>query len=274
MKNLVIRGLTGSVYVAILIFCTLHSFWALAGLFFIFQTVAVREFRSISKALQHPVQYGALLFASLGLTGALVAYLHQEIAAAWFAVTLSAGLLFASFIFEIFYPKKTAIINLGLFILGYIYTAIPFVAALHLTMRDGSFDGWVILSVFILIWSFDTFAYLVGKFFGKKKLAPNVSPGKTIAGIFGGLAGAFAGAFVLSYYLPFFSIWAWMIFAVLIGATATLGDLFESRLKREAGMKDSGSFLPGHGGILDRLDSFLFAMPFVYLFFIIYDLIP
>jgi phosphatidate cytidylyltransferase len=271
MKNLVIRGLTGSLYVLLLVFCTLHSFWALAALFFVFQTVAVREFRTITKALGHPVQYGALLFASLGLTGALVAFLAEEIQAAWFGVLISVGLLFASFIFEIFYPKKTAIINLGLFVLGYIYTAIPFVAALHLTMAEAEYSGWRILSVFILIWSFDTFAYLIGKFFGKKKLAPNVSPGKTVAGIFGGVAGALVAAAVLSVYQPFLNLWAWLVFAVLISAAATLGDLFESRLKREADIKDSGSFLPGHGGILDRLDSFLFAMPFVYLFFIVHN---
>jgi phosphatidate cytidylyltransferase len=269
MKTLIVRGLSGAVYVALVVFCTQHSFVALAGLFLIFQTVGVREFRTLTKALGHPVHYGALLFAVLALTTATIAFVMDEIGTAWLLVGVAMAIVFGSFVFEIFYPKKTAIINLGLFLLGFLYLSIPMASGLLLTTWEGSFDGFKVLSVFIIIWSFDTFAYLVGRKLGKRKLAPNVSPGKTLEGLAGGLLGALVTAGIIAQYNNTLPLTHWLILALILASTATLGDLFESRLKREAGLKDSGRFMPGHGGILDRLDSYLFSLPFVFLFYII-----
>lgn len=269
MKNLIVRGLSGAVYVALVIFASLHSFVALAVLLVVFQTVGVREFRSITKALGFPVHYAVLLFAVLGVSTATIAFVFEEIKTAWILIAGAMAFVFGAFVFEIFYPKKTAIVNLGLFLLGFMYLAIPIASGLLLTSWDGSFDGFRILSVFILIWSFDTFAYLVGRKFGKRKLAPNVSPGKTIEGLLGGLVGALLAGTVIAQYKADLDLLQWLLLALLLSVTATLGDLFESRLKREAGIKDSGSFMPGHGGILDRLDSYLFSLPFVFLFYVI-----
>ncbi len=131
----------------------------------------------------------------------------------------------------------------------------------------------LILITFILIWANDTFAYLTGKNFGKHPLAPSVSPKKTIEGLIGGMTGTVIVAFLLKYtgFLDFFSNGKLVLFALSISILATLGDLFESYLKRKAGVKDSGNIMPGHGGILDRLDSYFFVIPalFVYLIFTI-----
>ena len=117
--------------------------------------------------------------------------------------------------------------------------------------------------VFLLVWCADSGAYFVGRKLGKRKLAPNVSPNKSIEGLIGGLLTSSIVAFFVGYYfLP--SGIALLAFLILAGVTtlsSVLGDLFESMLKRRAGMKDSGSILPGHGGVLDRIDSLLSATP-------------
>ena len=158
----------------------------------------------------------------------------------------------------------------GKLIFTVIYVALPFSFALGLpkfTSYDSNFSLEVIF-LFILIWSSDTFAYLVGKFFGKHKMAPKISPKKTWEGYAGGVL----LTLVLSYFVEMYQPQLrgnWMIVGFLIAAFAPLGDLVESQLKRTFGVKDSGNIIPGHGGVLDRLDSFLICVPVVYLYFIL-----
>ena len=127
----------------------------------------------------------------------------------------------------------------------------------------------LILLVFALLWTNDTFAYLTGRLLGKHKLFERISPGKTIEGCIGGLLFTLVGVAVFSYYsewLPMTAAIGTGLIAVVFG---TLGDLCESMLKRQAGVKDSGKLIPGHGGILDRFDSVLFAVPFVFVFLLL-----
>jgi len=158
----------------------------------------------------------------------------------------------------------------GKLIFTVIYVALPFSFALGLpkfTSYDDTFSLEV-LFLFILIWSSDTFAYLTGKFFGKHKMAPKISPKKTWEGYIGGVV----LTLVLSYFIEHYHSdlrGNWMIVGFLVAAFAPLGDLVESQLKRNFGVKDSGNIIPGHGGVLDRLDSFLICVPVVYLYFIL-----
>ena len=128
----------------------------------------------------------------------------------------------------------------------------------------------IIIIIFLMIWINDTFAYLVGKTFGKHKLFEKISPKKTIEGFLGGAV--FTIAF--SFFIPMLfgwvkedNRWIWIVQAIIIVIFATLGDLVESKFKRSANVKDSGNIMPGHGGILDRLDSIIFAAPFIFLFY-------
>jgi len=158
----------------------------------------------------------------------------------------------------------------GKLIFTVIYVALPFSFALGLpkySSYDSNFSLEVIF-LFILIWSSDTFAYLVGKSIGKHKMAPKISPKKTWEGYAGGVV----LTLVLSYFVELYQPQLrgnWMIVGFLIAAFAPLGDLVESQLKRTFGVKDSGNIIPGHGGVLDRLDSFLICVPVVYLYFIL-----
>ena len=125
----------------------------------------------------------------------------------------------------------------------------------------------LLLSGLVLVWGADTFAYFAGKGFGKTKLAPAISPGKSIEGVIGGSVGVFFLALALAYVLGLDAgkwIW-WLIGGVVFSLLSVVGDLYESWLKRNAGVKDSGTLLPGHGGVLDRIDGMVAVLPFYFL---------
>lgn len=123
-----------------------------------------------------------------------------------------------------------------------------------------------ILALLAGTWAGDTAAYFVGKRLGNKKLAPRLSPGKTVEGALGGLAGSVLGAAVVYLFYPSAPFHLFAVLGLLVGVSGLLGDLFESSLKRTAGLKDTGYIIPGHGGVLDRFDSMLFAAPAAYYF--------
>jgi phosphatidate cytidylyltransferase len=118
------------------------------------------------------------------------------------------------------------------------------------------------LTMLLIVFAGDTFAYLTGMMWGNKKILPKISPKKTIVGSIGGLVGSgVAGALSGLYFLTHVPLWGLILVSLLTGIVAQLGDLFESMLKRVANRKDSGSLMPGHGGVLDRLDGVLFGTP-------------
>jgi phosphatidate cytidylyltransferase len=131
------------------------------------------------------------------------------------------------------------------------------------------FSPKMLLLVFVLLWANDTFAYLTGKLLGKHKLFPRISPGKTIEGSLGGLLFTMVGVMVFSHYADWLTMKAAVGMGLIAVVFGTLGDLCESMLKRQAGVKDSGRLIPGHGGILDRFDSVLFAVPFVFVYLLL-----
>jgi len=130
------------------------------------------------------------------------------------------------------------------------------------------YNGRLLLSVFILVWVYDTFAYLTGKRFGKTKLAPQISPKKTVEGLLGGMVFTMGASLLLSNWFKGIGMEHLMILGAICAIVGTAGDLFESRLKRSLGIKDSGNALGGHGGFLDRMDSILFAGPASYFYFV------
>ena len=128
------------------------------------------------------------------------------------------------------------------------------------------FSPGIVIGFFLLIWANDTGAYLSGVSFGKHKLMERISPKKTWEGFFGGLVTAMLVGWLLSGWLGVVDKFEWVIIAVIVSVSGTYGDLVESMLKRSIGVKDSGTFLPGHGGFLDRFDSAIISFPLVYLF--------
>lgn len=157
------------------------------------------------------------------------------------------------------YPAQEKWYGKRLFLMGIIILTASITAIYSLWQVS----PWWLMYVFLLVWCADSGAYFIGRKFGKRKLAPNVSPNKSIEGFIGGIITASFVAMGVGFGLELGTV-ALIAFLGLSGLTvlaSVLGDLFESMLKRRAGIKDSGSILPGHGGVLDRIDSLLSATP-------------
>lgn len=154
----------------------------------------------------------------------------------------------------------------GMIALGIVLLGACWMAVVELQARS----PWLVLAAMAVVWIADTAAYFSGRAFGRHKLAPEVSPGKTWEGVFGAWVAVALYAYVLSFFahdagyrgaVTPLATATWIVFALLLASVSVIGDLFESLLKRHANMKDSGTLLPGHGGVLDRIDALLAAMP-------------
>ncbi|WP_405211715.1 phosphatidate cytidylyltransferase [Dokdonia sp. Asnod2-E02] len=160
----------------------------------------------------------------------------------------------------------------------YAYTVFYIVGGVVFTILlpsyRGEYTSLLVASVFALIWINDTFAFIVGKSIGKHKLLERISPKKTIEGFVGGLVFCCLASLLFYYFTDLLSLKLWITIALVTSVFGTLGDLIQSQLKRQAGVKDSGRIMPGHGGLYDRLDSIIFAAPFLYLFLIVLDYVP
>lgn len=169
-------------------------------------------------------------------------------------------------IIPLFYHTKSFVQSWLSTLTAWLYLIIPISSLAFISQLTGKYEPVLVMSVFIIIWAYDSFAYICGSLFGKHKMFPDISPKKSWEGFFGGMLLSIGFVFFLSPMFVILSRGEWLILTLIIVLTATIGDLIESAIKRNAGIKDSGIFLPGHGGFLDRFDSLLFAAPFVYLF--------
>ena len=150
--------------------------------------------------------------------------------------------------------------------IGHFYLVGSLVIFFSLPNIFGEYNPYIVFSFLALIWISDSAAYVFGVTFGKRPLFKIVSPKKSIEGFVGGLSFAIMLSIIFSFYLSLnITLIQWIILGLLTGCTGTLGDLVQSQFKREAGVKDSGNLLPGHGGLYDRMDSIIFAAPIIYL---------
>jgi phosphatidate cytidylyltransferase len=178
------------------------------------------------------------------------------------AVTLLVFFFVILFLFR-FRDLSTVAQQLAMILFGFLY--IPLLLSHLVLLRSLPFGReWVFL-VLLIVMAGDTMAYFTGVSLGQRRLCPAISPNKSVEGAIGGLAGSLAGAFLARvWFFPCLAIHDCFLLGLILGVLGQLGDLFESMLKRSFGVKDSGTMIPGHGGILDRLDSLLFAFPAAY----------
>ena len=182
-----------------------------------------------------------------------------------YAMDAALILFMAGSAYTVFCGHKDRLAAGANLVYGVVYTAIPMAAlALIRSAPDGAAYTVMLIAATALC---DTGAFYFGKTFGKRKLAPSLSPGKTVEGFFGGVAGAIAGALIIwQIFLPSQSALTPLACGLLAGFLGPVGDLAESAIKREMGVKDSGALIPGHGGVLDRVDSLLFTSAAFYIF--------
>ncbi|KIO52574.1 phosphatidate cytidylyltransferase [Flavobacterium hibernum] len=289
MNETLKRTISGAVYIALLLTSILFSTESFIVLFGVFLIITIYEFSNlVSLNKVFSILFGALFYSTIILIShynkQTTAFLNnlfksnfdleiniQQLDLILLAVTIVISIKCILFLF---YDsiQSISISSKYLYLLGYI--TLPFIFIVKISFGTNNYNPKIILGLFILIWTNDTFAYLVGKSMGKHKLFERVSPKKTIEGFLGGAVfAAFAGFLISKLYIqpnPDFSsksILIWTIIAVIVSIFGTIGDLIESKFKRIAGVKDSGSIMPGHGGILDRLDSVIFVAPIIFLFY-------
>ncbi len=178
--------------------------------------------------------------------------------AAWLSKAYDTAIILTGFAFLSLWAWEALIKRTGWSAVGLVYALLPFFAIVHL--RGTSDQGFhLILLLFAFVWGADTFAYVAGKTFGGPKLAPKISPGKTWSGFVGGLLGGVLVGWVLFKILGYSLLPAFFVVAALLVLVSQIGDLVESMLKRHFNVKDSGNLIPGHGGVLDRIDGLIFS---------------
>jgi phosphatidate cytidylyltransferase len=179
------------------------------------------------------------------------------------------------FISELYFKRQDPIKSLAYSLLGQIYIACPMALANYLVFayEPGSYHYVYLLALFVFIWVNDSFAYLTGMAFGRHRLFERISPKKSWEGFIGGAIVSIASSLVFAHFYPDLPVAAWLGFAAVVVVFGTWGDLFESLIKRTLGVKDSGNMIPGHGGILDRLDSTILAIPAVCVYLLLVNLL-
>jgi len=289
MNETLKRGISGAIYILLLLSSILYSTESFFILFGVFLLIAVYEFCS----LVHLKKVIPILFAFFSYAFIILFNFYKSFSENLFflvfkkqySIQVNFDLLYQVLLYTTLFVSLKCIYFLFndkiqsistsskiIYLLGYIILPFLFITKISFGIND--YNPKIIIGLFILIWTNDTFAYIVGKSIGKHKLLERISPKKTIEGFLGGVVFAVLAGFLISkYYIQASekhlekSILIWISIAIIVGVLGTIGDLIESKFKRVANVKDSGKIMPGHGGILDRLDSVIFVAPFVYLFY-------
>lgn len=281
-KTLTTRTLTAIIFVAVLLACICTNYITFTALFYVVSIWGLYEFYQLAEKL------GAKPYKPIGYLAGICMFGYSVVANSNIALFFNPENLlaytlvfvFIVFIIALFDDQKHTILNITYTLAGLVYAVLPFLILVSLSCADKAYTfnnptgNWYedvapynphyILGIIILIWVSDVCAYLVGSLIGKNKLYERISPGKTWEGSIGATILTIGSSFIISHWFPELALKHWIAISIIVSVFGTIGDLVESMLKRQAGVKDSGSIMPGHGGILDRFDSLLFVSPFIY----------
>jgi len=263
--------------VFILLAALWFSGWVFAVIFLVITVLGLWEFYGLVENEERQPQkiFGTLAGVLVYCGTALTFLVSWPDNASWQTILpltpflLPAPLFFIAFIIEIYRARPNPLVNIAITILGIIYIALPLSLLTWFIRPDAvRFLGMpaALVGYFAFTWIYDTAAYLYGKQFGRHKFFERISPKKTWEGTIAGAAVTLAVAFCLGIFAPVMPSAAWFTMACLVILFGTHGDLAESLIKRSLNVKDSGTILPGHGGILDRFDTMLISAPFVFLY--------
>ena len=283
MNNFTQRALTGAGFVSVLIAGLVFHPVFFYFVFALIVTLGLWEFYKLGKYSKIEPQKFTGIF--LGLTVFTASFLHAAKVIPGIVFVLVVPIIVILTIVELYRKTPKPIENIAFTLFGVVWIALPFSMFNYIAFikADGNdymvniaqigqyFDHHLILAFFLLLWSNDTFAYITGVSIGKRRLFERISPKKSWEGFFGGLIMTIVVSIILSKYFNYYSLQTAVIIAFIISIFGTYGDLIESMFKRSIGVKDSGSILPGHGGILDRFDAVFLALPIVFVYIILFS---
>lgn len=263
MKDLTKRTITGAIYVLSVIAAVCIDRYVAAVYFGMIMILALREFIIVSAKAEVRLNAPMIYFVSVVSYLALVSHAFGF---AYSAIAMFASLLciIALAISALYVKSATPFTSMAYSLTAVGYIVLPLSLSNLLFAMHDYFDCNVLLSIFIFAWCNDTFAYLVGCKFGKRRLFERHSPKKSWEGFFGGFAATVLAGTLMWHFFGG-NIYIWLLMAVVTTVVGTFGDLIESMFKRQMGVKDSGNILPGHGGILDRFDILLLVLPVMWI---------
>ena len=275
MKNVTIRTISGIGFVLVMLACLLWSQWLFGALVIFMMIGMMSEFFTITMGERYKVSRALAILAGVVLFTLIYLVAAYQMPVKY--VALSIVPVIVVMINSLYVEDKSDYAKFSNLYTGLIYIAVPLALSNLVAFRNGHFSGMLLVSFFVLIWSSDIGAYIFGMALGQKygkKLFPSVSPKKTWIGYWGGMFFAIMAAHILNLTgmlsLPMLHS---VILAIVMHVAGVYGDLFESQWKRIYGIKDSGTIIPGHGGLLDRFDSPLLAMPVGALYLSLFDLL-
>lgn len=250
MNDLTKRLSSAVIGLLLLIFIIAKGGYLLYFSLYIVSIIGLREFY---KAIENVKATPCYLVGYLGTTGILISFIFPNI-----NLDLIFTIIILILLIIMVIHKGYSLKDISLTLFGIIY--IPF-----LLFHIGYLDNTIFLYlIFIIAFGTDTFAYIIGNLFGKNKLSPTISPNKTIEGFIGGILGSVVLVVLYSVYFKITPLWSMILLSILTSILSQLGDLAASKIKRITKIKDFGNIMPGHGGVLDRFDSIIFAAPIIY----------
>ncbi|OQP63833.1 phosphatidate cytidylyltransferase [Niastella vici] len=265
MNNLAQRAITGLILTAIIIAAISLSVYSFILLMLVINVLTLLEFYRLFQTvgLLPRKTAGILLSICIVISYTLVisGLLEGK------AILINIPFAFSIFVFELYSKATNPFVNLAFTFLGVFSITIPycfFISIAFWPVSSGIYDYKMVLGYFFILWASDTCAYFVGKYIGSHHLFERISPKKTWEGSLGGMVGAVIVAYVVSYFFKDIYMIHWIAIALIIVVFGSYGDLIKSLMKRSLNLKDSGTILPGHGGMLDRFDSLLGSAPFVF----------
>ena len=292
LRNLIVRTLSGAVLLAIVVAAAYMGYWGFGTLMLLITVIGVWEFYKLVAAKGVEPQRGlGMLISTIYVLGCVIslgawvnyvdngkldwaakAVYEVGLVASFVVLVVGIALIFVR---EVFLAKKTPMLNIASTIMGIFYVAVPMSLMLTVPLMLSPL-GWtplVFLFYLFIVWGNDVFAYLVGITLGRHKMCERLSPKKSWEGFVGGVIGAMVmgavGALVVGGNLG-----VWLGLSVVVSLSSVVGDLVESMFKRDAGVKDSGNILPGHGGILDRFDALILSAPFAFIYLLVVVVVP
>ena len=265
-SNFITRALTGAIFVAVLVGCILGGPITFSVLFALISALTVNEFGNIIQKsgfaeINKPISILASIFLFFGF-----AYLGTSPGSNEILIPYLLLIMYI-LISELYYKKENPVNDIAYSLMTQMYIALPFALLNVLAFQTSEetsmsvYNPILPLSIFIFTWVNDSGAYCAGVLFGKHRLFERISPKKSWEGSFGGGIFSIITAIIIAQYFPILSLAKWIGLALTVVVFGTWGDLVESLIKRRIGIKDSGNILPGHGGMLDRFDSTLLAVP-------------
>lgn len=269
-SNLWLRARTALFFVGTVLLALFWNEWSYAALILLVLFVGHYELEKIfmlirsknkSSALYLPQ---ALFLASVSFIGSLIISLgyFDEIYAIWMI-----PLLFIPFAVELWSESDQPIRNIAFQLFSFVYLTLPLVLLNFIAIdENGNYRSLLVIGIILIVWANDAAAYLVGSMIGKNKLFERISPKKTREGSLGGVAGSIIAAMLIWLVFDIYTWKDWLVISIILSITASIGDLVQSLFKRSVKIKDSGTLFPGHGGVLDRFDAFLYAIPFVLIY--------